>query len=114
MPTSEFQLRQEIVQVGRRMYEKGFVLASDGNISARLGHGRILLTPSGLAKGHLDPDELIVINEAGKKIGGPRHLHPTSETPMHLEAYRQRPDIQAVVHAHPPYAVALSIAGISM
>ncbi|MCP4361784.1 MAG: class II aldolase/adducin family protein, partial [Chloroflexi bacterium] len=47
-------------------------------------------------------------------IGGPRHLHPTSETPMHLEAYRQRPDIQAVVHAHPPYAVALSIAGISM
>lgn len=114
MHTNEMALRQEVVQVGRLMYEKGFILASDGNISVRLGNGRILLTPSGLSKGMLDPDELIIVNEEGRKIGGARHLNPTSELPMHLEAYRQRPDISAVVHAHPPYAVALSIAGISM
>ncbi|HRQ38764.1 MAG TPA: class II aldolase/adducin family protein [Chloroflexota bacterium] len=114
MYSHELELRQEIVKIGRLMYDKGLILASDGNISARLGHGRILLTPSGLHKGMLEPDQLIIVNEAGKKVGGPRHLHPTSELPMHLEAYRQRPDVTAVVHAHPPYAVALSIAGISM
>ena len=110
----ELELRQEIVKIGRLMYDKGLILASDGNISARLGHGRILLTPSGLHKGMLEPDQLIIVNEAGKQVGGPRHLHPTSELPMHLEAYRQRPEVTAVVHAHPPYAVALSIAGISL
>jgi L-fuculose-phosphate aldolase len=114
MYTHELALRQEIVKIGRLMYEKGLILASDGNISARLGHGRILLTPSGLHKGMLEPDQLIIVDETGKKVGGPRHLHPTSELPMHLEAYRQRPEITAVVHAHPPYAVALSIAGISL
>ena len=114
MHTNEMALRQEVVKVGRLMYEKGFILASDGNISVKLGNGRILLTPSGLSKGMLEPDHLIIVNEDGKKIGGARDLNPTSELPMHLEAYRQRPDIQAVVHAHPPYAVALSIAGISM
>ncbi len=114
MATNEMALRQEMVKVGQLMYEKGFILASDGNISVKLGNDRILFTPSGLNKGMMTPDDLIIVNEAGKKIGGPRHLKPTSELPMHLEAYRQRPDIQAVVHAHPPYAVALSIAGISM
>lgn len=114
MHNHEFALRQEIVKVGRLMYEKGFILASDGNISARLSHGRILLTPSGLHKGMLEPDQLIIVNEAGKQVGGTRHLKPTSELPMHLETYRLRPDVTAVVHAHPPYAVALSIAGISM
>lgn len=114
MYTHELALRQEIVKIGRLMYDKGLILASDGNISARLGHGRILLTPSGLHKGMLEPDQLIIVNENGRQVGGPRHLKPTSELPMHLEAYRQRPDVTAVVHAHPPYAVALSIAGISM
>jgi L-fuculose-phosphate aldolase len=114
MYSHELELRQEIVKIGRLMYEKGLILASDGNVSARLGHGRILLTPSGLHKGMLEPDQLIIVNEEGKKVGGLRDLHPTSELPMHLEAYRQRPDVTAVVHAHPPYAVTLSIAGISM
>ena len=114
MHTNEMALRHEVVKIGQLMYEKGFILASDGNISVKLGNGRILLTPSGLSKGLMSPDELIIVNEEGKKIAGPRHLNPTSELPMHLEAYKQRPDIQAVVHAHPPYAVALSIAGISM
>lgn len=118
MVENEYALRQEIVRIGRLMYEKGFICASDGNISARLGPNRILITPSGLHKGLLEPDQLLVVDEGGQPTGvrtaASRHLKPTSELPMHLEAYRQRPDITAVVHAHPPITVALSIAGISM
>jgi L-fuculose-phosphate aldolase len=113
---NEYALRQEIVKVGHLMYEKGFIVASDGNISARLGNGRLLITPSGLHKGFLEPEQILIIDENGQQLDryANRHLQPTSELPMHLEAYRQRPDIQAVVHAHPPISVALSIAGISM
>jgi L-fuculose-phosphate aldolase len=115
---NEYELRQEIVKVGRLMYEKGFICASDGNISARLGPGRLLITPSGLHKGFLATEQILIVDEDGQKVGGysgiARHLKPTSELPMHLEAYRQRPDIQAVVHAHPPISIALSIAGIPM
>jgi L-fuculose-phosphate aldolase len=116
--TNERQLREEIVRVGRLMYEKGFIVASDGNISARAGRGRILLTPSGLHKGFLEPEQLLVVDEQGRSAGlattANRHLKPTSELPMHLAAYRRRPDVLAVVHAHPPITIALSIAGISM
>lgn len=115
---NEQKLRQEIVKIGRLMYEKGFIVASDGNISARLGNGRLLITPSGLHKGMLEPDQLLIVTEDGRRVGpstvANRRLRPTSELPMHLEAYRQRSDIQAVVHAHPPITVALSIAGISL
>jgi L-fuculose-phosphate aldolase len=112
------ELKAQIVSVCRLMYEKGFICASDGNVSARLGDGRILITPSGLHKGFLSGDEILVVDENGQRLGatsGPqRHLKPTSEMPMHLEAYRQRPDIGAVVHAHPPITIALSIAGVPM
>ena len=115
---NEFQQRQEIVKIGRLMYEKGFISSSDGNISARLGRDRLLITPSGLHKGFLDPGELVIVDLEGKQTGtrsiSNRHLKPTSELPLHLEAYRQRPDIGAVVHAHPPITIALSIAGIPM
>lgn len=100
------------------MYEKGFIVSSDGNISARLGPNRLLITPSGLHKGFLEPDQILVVDDNGQRTAGfasaNRHLQPTSELPMHLEAYRRRPDIKAVVHAHPPISVALSIAGIPM
>ena len=118
MTVSESHLRQEIVRVGRLMYKKGFICASDGNISARLAPNRFLITPSGLHKGFLKEDELLVIDEKGQRAAGStfasRRLKPTSETPMHLEAYRQRPDIAAVVHAHPPITIALTIAGIPL
>lgn len=117
MPHNEYQLRQEIVRIGRLMYEKGFISASDGNISARLSPGRLLITPSGLHKGFLEADEVLVVDEDGQPVGSlgaNRRLKPTSELPMHLEAYRQRPDIGAVVHAHPPTTIALSIAGIPL
>jgi L-fuculose-phosphate aldolase len=114
----EEQLRQDVVLVGKLMYEKGLIVGIDGNISARLDNGHILLTPSGLCKGMMTPDQLIVVDMAGQKVGpataANRHLNPTSETPMHLEAYRQRPDVMAVVHSHAPHAVALTLAGISL
>ena len=115
---NEYQLRLDVVRVGRLMYEKGFISAGDGNISSRIEPGRILVTPSGLHKGFLEPEELLIVDEEGNRSGAPRSasrkLKPTSELPMHLEAYRLRPDIGAVVHAHPPTTIALSIAGIPM
>ena len=118
MRTNEQALRQTFVQIGRLMYDKGFICASDGNISARLGPDRLLITPSGLHKGLLEPEQMLIVDLEGNVVRGgygrSANLKPTSELPMHLEAYRQRPDIEAVVHAHPPITVALSIAGIPM
>lgn len=113
MNEHEARLREEIVQVGRLMYDKNLICAIDGNISARLDGERLLITPSGLPKGLLTADQLLIVDLDGcVSAGQPAGLKPTSELPMHLEAYRRRPDIQAVVHAHPPLAVALTIAGI--
>ena len=96
----------------RRMYEKDFVAAGDGNVSVKLEPNRFLTTPSGLHKGYLRPDQLVVVDGEGKKLAG--SLSPSSELPMHLCAYRERPDIGAVIHAHPPVSTAFSIAGISL
>lgn len=110
--------REEIVRVCRLLHEKGYVAATDGNVSVRLSKSRILSTPSGLSKGFLTPEQLVVTDLEGRKVPSReparRDLKPTSELLMHLEAYRQRPDIVSVVHAHPPICVALSIAGISL
>jgi L-fuculose-phosphate aldolase len=110
--------REEIVRVCRLLHERGYVAATDGNVSVRLGKRRVLSTPSGLSKGFLVPEQLVVTDLEGKKVpsydSASRDLKPTSELLMHLEAYRQRPDIVSVVHAHPPICVALSIAGISL
>ncbi len=111
--------REEIVQVCRLMHQKGFVAATDGNVSVRLAEDRYLVTPSGFSKGLLQPEHLLVIDGQGNVVGmsryGPaRHLRPSSEILLHLEVYRRRPDVHAVVHAHPPVAIALSIAGISL
>jgi L-fuculose-phosphate aldolase len=109
MPQTEHQLREEIVRVGRLMFEKGWVAGSDGNISQRLPDGRILATPAGVCKGMLDPHGLILCNSDGEKIDGDQA--PTSEIGMHLAIYRMRPDTRAVVHAHPPVATGFAVAG---
>ena len=115
---AEYQVRREVVRICHLLYQQGFISASDGNVSARLAPGRLLITPSGLHKGFVEPEQLLVIDEAGAPLGprtaANRRLRPTSELPMHLEAYHQRPDIGAVVHAHPTTTIALSIAGISL
>ena len=106
----EAQLRTAIVAVCRRAYEKGFLAATDGNVSARLGADRLLVTPSGISKGHMSPNDLIVTDLAGRVVQGDGR--PSSELAMHLAAYAARPDVRAVVHAHPPRAIAFTTAGV--
>jgi L-fuculose-phosphate aldolase len=116
MPTSsaEDALRAEIIRAGKLMHANGYVDAASGNLSARLGPDRLLATPSGLPKGFLEPEQLVVVDMRGEIVSAAPGLKPTSEMPMHLEAYRRRPDVNAVVHAHPVVSVALSIAGVSL
>jgi L-fuculose-phosphate aldolase len=113
MPKASYALlRKELVQAGRLLYQKNFIAAAEGNISLKLEKDRILVTPSGLNKGFLSEKELVVVDSSGKKISG--FLNPSSELKMHLVVYKKRPQIKAVVHAHPPYATALTVAGESL
>jgi L-fuculose-phosphate aldolase len=105
-------IREEIIRVGRLLHQKGFISASDGNISVRLDDDRIITTPTGLSKGFLTKDQLVVIDMKGKKVSG--SLNPSSEILMHLCVYEERKDVKAVVHAHPPISTAFSIAGVSL
>lgn len=108
---AEDRLRADIVRVCRRMHERRYVSGWAGNVSVRLGGDRFLMTPSGVPKSDVEPADLIVVDGRGAIVSAARGLRPTSEVPMHLCAYRRRPDVGAVVHAHPVHAVALSIAG---
>jgi len=108
----ESTLRADIVEVGRRMYARGYTASNDGNISVRLGADRLLMTPKSVCKGFMSPDMMCITDLAGRKLEGDRD--PSSEMLMHLEVYRQRPDVQAVVHAHPPTATGFAVAGIPL
>jgi L-fuculose-phosphate aldolase len=116
--SEEQHLREQICEIGRLMRRYNYAEGTSGNISARLDGERVLATPSGLAKGRMTPDQPIVVNMDGEKIGphspANRDLRPTSEILMHLECYRQRPNVNGVVHAHPPTAVALTCVGVSL
>ncbi len=101
--------RQDLVSVCRRIYEKGWVAMNDGNVSIRLDEDRLLCTPTAVSKSMVGPDDLIVCDMAGKKIEGRRE--GTSEIMMHLKIYSMRPDVRAVVHAHPPVATGFAAAG---
>ena len=109
---SEAQLRADIVEVGRRMYARGYTASNDGNISARLDGGRLLMTPRSVCKGFMTPEMMCITDLEGRKLAGERD--PSSEMQMHLEVYRQRPDVHAVVHAHPPIATGFAVAGIPL
>jgi L-fuculose-phosphate aldolase len=108
----EPELREAICEFGRRMYARNLVGGTDGNLSARLPNGTFLCTPSGVSKGYMKPDDLIVADEKGAKLGGTGKV--TSEFFTHLACYEERPDIAAVVHAHPPIATAFTLAGVSL
>jgi len=110
--TAEEQARADIVEVGRRLWERGYVASNDGNISVRLDETRLMTTPKSVSKGFMTPDMMVVTDLEGKKISGQRD--PSSELKMHLEVYRNRPDARAVVHAHPPTATGFAVAGIAL
>jgi L-fuculose-phosphate aldolase len=109
MAKTEREYRQDIVEVGKLVYQKGWVASNDGNISIRLDAERILATPTGVCKGMMQPDDLIILDHQGQKIEG--RLQATSEILMHLTIYKLRPDVQAVVHAHPPVATGFATCG---
>jgi len=110
--TPESTLRADIVEIGRRMYNRSYTASNDGNISVRLGADRLLMTPKSVCKGFMTPDMMCVTDLDGKKLQGDRD--PSSEMLMTLEVYRQRADVQAVVHAHPPTATGFAVAGIPL
>jgi L-fuculose-phosphate aldolase len=109
---TDSQVRADIVEVGRRLHQRGFVASNDGNISVRLADGRLLTTPKGVSKGYMTPDMMVVTDLEGRKLSGDRE--PSSEILMHLVVYRERPDANAVVHAHPPVATGFAVAGIPL
>jgi L-fuculose-phosphate aldolase len=109
MPKTEKEHRQDIIEVGKLVYQKGWVAANDGNITVRMGPDRLLCTPTGVSKGLMHPDDLIICDMQGNKLEG--KLERTSEVAMHLLIYSMRPDVNAVVHAHPPVATGYATAG---
>ena len=111
-PPAEGALRKAIVEVGRRLHTRGYTASNDGNISARLDRDRLLMTPKSVCKGFMTPEIMCITDLEGRKLQGDRD--PSSEMQMHLEVYRQRPDVQAVVHAHPPIATGFAVAGIPL
>jgi L-fuculose-phosphate aldolase len=112
MVKTERELRDDICQIGRLVFQKGWVAANDGNITIRMDAERILATPTGVCKGLMHPDDLIIVDNKGNKIQG--RAERTSEIAMHLTIYEMRPDIRSVVHAHPPVATGFATAGKSL
>src|SRR5246127_4945042 len=104
--------REEIVRFGRMLHQRGFVAAMDGNLSIRLDNRRILVTPTCVSKGSMRPADLVIVDLDGQRVAGRRNV--TSEIGMHLLVYRMRPDVKAIVHAHPPTATGFAAAGIPL
>jgi L-fuculose-phosphate aldolase len=101
--------KRDICEIGRRIYDRGFVAANDGNISVRIAADRILVTPTLVSKGFMKPGMLVTVDLDGRVLAG--RLRPSSELKMHLAVYRARADLRAVVHAHPANATGFAVAG---
>jgi L-fuculose-phosphate aldolase len=112
MIISETQARADIVEVGRRLWQQGFVASNDGNLSVRLGPDRVLTTPKSVSKGFMTAEMMVVTDLTGQKVSGEHEA--SSELKMHLEVYHQRPDVGAVVHAHPATATGFAVAGVPL
>ena len=110
-PYSESELRQQLCDIGRMMYERGFIGAADGNLAVRVDPQRLLVTRAGALKGFMQPDEMVLTDNDGMALDGGR---PSTEIQMHVAILKERPDIHCVVHAHPPYTVSFSLAGIPL
>ncbi|HSG00987.1 MAG TPA: class II aldolase/adducin family protein, partial [Vicinamibacterales bacterium] len=108
------QERRDIVEIGRRLWTRGFVASNDGNISVKVAPDRLLMTPSGVSKYDMTVEMMVVTDLEGKVVSAPPGRRPSSEMLMHLVAYDKRPEIGAVVHAHPPIATGFAVAGIPL
>ena len=112
MQLSAYEIKKQICEAGHKLYSRGFVAANDGNISVKVNDNEYYCTPTGVSKGDLTPDMIIRIDGKGNKLEG--KLNPSSEIKMHLRVYQERPDVMAVVHAHPPVATAFTVAGVEL
>lgn len=112
--SSESALREDLCHVGRLLYERGLIGGTDGNLSVRLPDGNILITPAGMSKAWMVPADGVVVDIDGGIVRASGERRPSSEQILHLEIYRNRTDVRAVVHAHPPTAVGATLAGISL
>ena len=111
---SEYELRELMCEIGRRVYNKGMVAANDGNFSVKLTENEYLCTPTGVSKGFMTPEYICKVDAKGNILHANGKFKPSSEIKMHMRVYEKRPDVKAVVHAHPSYATAFAIAGIPL
>lgn len=109
---SEEHLRSDLVEFGQRIHQQGLVSACDGNLSVRLDGDRVMATPSGVSKGMMRPEQMSIVDLDGRRLAGEYPV--SSEIQMHLTIYRERPDVHAVVHAHPPTATGFASAGMAL
>lgn len=110
----EQKIKEQICEMGKRMYSRNMVAANDGNISVRVGEQEFLCTPTGVSKGFMTPEYICRVDAQGNLLEGNPGFRPSSEMKMHLRVYEKRPDIGAVVHAHPPYATSFAVMGIPL
>lgn len=110
--SSILKAKKEIIETGKKIYARGYAVASEGNMSIRMGNNRILVTPAGKNKAELKASDLVMVDLKGKRISGA--LKPSSELLMHLFVYQRRKDVKAAVHAHPPYSVAFACAHLPL
>ncbi len=111
---NEFEIKKQICEIGKRIYDKGMVASNDGNISVKLNDNEFLCTPTGVSKGFMTPEYICKVDRDGKVIQANPGFKPSSEIKMHMRVYKERPDVNAVVHAHPMYATGFAIAGIPL
>ncbi len=114
MEMSEFEMKKLMMDIGKRIWQRGYVAANDGNITVRISDQEILTTPTGVSKGFMTQDMIIKMNMNGKVISSNSRYRPSSEVKMHLQVYQQRDDVKAVVHAHPPYCTSFAVAGLPL
>jgi L-fuculose-phosphate aldolase len=107
-----FSIKDDIVEIGTRAYTRGYAASNDGNISARLDKKHLIITPAGISKGFMKTSDLVVVDMNGKVVSGKKK--PSSEILLHLQIYKQRPDVNSVCHMHPPYATGFAVAGIPL
>ena len=111
---SEYEIKKQICDIGKRIYDRGMVAANDGNISVKISDNEFLCTPTGVSKGFMTPDYICKVDAEGKVIQANKGFKPSSEIKMHMRVYKERPDVKSVVHAHPMYGTAFAIAGVPL
>lgn len=114
MAINEYEIKKEICEIGRRIYNKGMVAANDGNISVKISDNEFLCTPTGVSKGFMTPEYICKVDAQGNVLQANGKFKPSSEIKMHMRVYAERPDVKSVVHAHPMYATSFAIAGIPL